>query len=128
MISRFNGSDLDINIDDVHDHPPTTNDEGIPTSPPRIHSSEPLLPPTGPPPPVVPPNQSISRRSSAKSMTAELKSVFPRWVTRPVLAWVERMSIVLSPQWLRTTVLVSSAWCAIALGTQSLSFQEDAWF
>jgi hypothetical protein len=55
-------------------------------------------------------------------MMADLKSKFPRWIVRPVLAWVERMSIVLSPQWLRSTVLVSSAWCAIALGTQAFYF------
>ncbi|KAI0647946.1 MFS general substrate transporter [Trametes meyenii] len=59
----------------------------------------------------------LSRRMSTASTFIESKtgSVLPRWVRRPVVAWVDRVAMVLSPEWLKTTVLVWAAWCAMSL-------------
>ncbi|KAI0637103.1 MFS general substrate transporter [Trametes polyzona] len=62
----------------------------------------------------------MSRRMSTASSIMESKAggvcrALPRWVRRPILAWVDRVAMVLSPEWLRTTVLVWAAWCAMSL-------------
>lgn len=40
----------------------------------------------------------------------------PRWVRHPLWAWFDRIAMVLSPEWLRTTVLVWIVWCSMSLG------------
>lgn len=40
----------------------------------------------------------------------------PRWLRRPLWAWWDRVLMVLSPVWLRTTVLVWAIWWAMSLG------------
>ncbi|KAG2009509.1 membrane transporter, variant 4 [Coprinopsis cinerea AmutBmut pab1-1] len=40
----------------------------------------------------------------------------PRWLRRPLWAWWDRVMMVLSPEWLRTTLLVWAAWWAMSLG------------
>ena len=184
MISRFNGSDLHIAIEDVHDHPSTcapsneTDDMSkgdaedavqpsvvdycatreVPTSVPeslpvvdfdpervvdatlgaitRTHSSSPLLPAPAANPVVshdghaYPPDgrrrsrpPRTRRRPRRASVVSEKHiGALPRWIRRPMLAWMDRVAMVLSPQWLRTMVLVSSAWCAIALGASLFFF------
>ncbi|EAU86401.2 membrane transporter [Coprinopsis cinerea okayama7 len=39
----------------------------------------------------------------------------PRWLRRPLWAWWDRVMMVLSPEWLRTTLLVWAAWWAMSL-------------
>ncbi|KAG6835928.1 hypothetical protein H0H93_013263 [Arthromyces matolae] len=39
----------------------------------------------------------------------------PRIVRRPLSAWWDRIKMVLSPEWLRTTLLVWVVWCAMSL-------------
>lgn len=42
--------------------------------------------------------------------------ILPRWLSVPFINWRSRVAMVLSPEWLRTTVLVWSTWCTTALG------------
>lgn len=63
----------------------------------------------------------MSRRLSTASSYVESKSggickALPRWVRRPLLAWIDRIAMVLSPEWIRTTLLVWAAWWAMSLG------------
>jgi hypothetical protein len=50
------------------------------------------------------------RTSSVVSfeMKQRVGSVLPRWVRRPLLAWLDRVGMVLAPEWFRTTVLMWS--------------------
>ena len=66
----------------------------------------------------------MHRRASTASEYIEAKTgpvcrVLPRWARRPLLAWVDRVAMVLSPEWLRTTLLVWVAWCGMSLGTST---------
>jgi hypothetical protein len=51
-----------------------------------------------------------------KGKKARLRRVFPRWLADPLDAWTDRVVMVLSPEWLRTTLLVWSAWFGMSLG------------
>jgi hypothetical protein len=72
---------------------------------------------------------SISRRSARRASTAsiiETKSpklyrMIPRFIRKPMAAWVDRVAMVLTPEWLRTTLLVWAAWCWMSLG-KSISY------
>ena len=55
-----------------------------------------------------------SRRSSIYER--KVYGALPRWIRKPLWAWRDRVMMVLAPEWLRTTVLVWSAWCSMALG------------
>ncbi|KAI0335781.1 MFS general substrate transporter [Cubamyces sp. BRFM 1775] len=75
---------------------------------PRAHSSAPIG------------RRRMSRRMSTASTFIESKAggvckALPRWVRRPLLAWIDRVAMVLSPEWLRTTLLVWAAWWAMSL-------------
>ena len=67
---------------------------------------------------------STSSRASAeqKGRKARLRVVFPRWLADPLDAWTDRVVMVLSPEWLRTTLLVWSAWFGMSLGTSLAAF------
>ncbi|GJE98431.1 MFS general substrate transporter [Phanerochaete sordida] len=39
----------------------------------------------------------------------------PRWLRRPLMAWMDRISMVLAPEWMRTTVLVWIVWWTLSL-------------
>jgi len=41
--------------------------------------------------------------------------VLPRWIRRPLLAWLDRIAMVLAPEWLRTTVLMWGVWLCMSL-------------
>lgn len=104
----------------------------------RSRSPNPLPNPPQPPPPIIPtlhpppsPHQLFShsrRRSSMSSRRRTRSSSFyemgktgpfrklPRWIRRPLMAWLDRVAMVLSPEWARTTVLVWAVWCAMSLG------------
>ncbi|KAF9481138.1 MFS general substrate transporter [Pholiota conissans] len=54
-----------------------------------------------------------SRTSSV--LERKINWLIPRWVRRPLSAWWGRIALVLSPEWLRTTILVWIAWWAMSL-------------
>lgn len=60
-----------------------------------------------------------SRRMSTASSLAEIKSTVywntPRWIRKPFCAWLDRVGMVMSPEWARTTVLVWAVWCTMSL-------------
>jgi hypothetical protein len=62
------------------------------------------------------------RRSRTTSLISEkqVRGILPRWIRRPFQAWLARLAMVLSRDLLKTTILVWSAWCAMALGTSSV--------
>lgn len=43
-------------------------------------------------------------------------SMLPRFIRKPLAAWWDRVSMVLEPEWFRTTVLVWAVWFAMSLG------------
>ncbi|EGO19340.1 hypothetical protein SERLADRAFT_418566 [Serpula lacrymans var. lacrymans S7.9] len=57
----------------------------------------------------------MSRASSMYEVKRCVGGVLPRWIRRPLLAWLDRLAMVLSPEWLRTTVLVWAVWCFMSL-------------
>lgn len=59
-----------------------------------------------------------ARRASVVSieMKQRVGSVLPRWVRRPLLAWLDRVGMVLSPEWFRVTILVWGVWFFMSLG------------
>lgn len=61
----------------------------------------------------------ISQRMSTTSSMYEARSKLywklPRRVRKPVWAFVDRIAMVLSPEWMRTTLLVWAAWFAMSL-------------
>ncbi|KAG2138594.1 MFS general substrate transporter [Suillus bovinus] len=58
-----------------------------------------------------------SRPSSVMSfeMKQRVGSVLPRWARRPLLAWLDRVGMVLAPEWFRTTVLMWGVWFFMSL-------------
>lgn len=68
--------------------------------------------------------ESSSRRLSTASSFYEAKSklywMLPRWLRRPLWAWLDRVAMVLSPEWVRTTTLMCAVWFSMSLGTNSL--------
>lgn len=60
-----------------------------------------------------------SRASSVASVELERRfgSMLPRWIKRPLVAWLDRVGMVLSPEWCRTTLLVWAIWLFMSLGT-----------
>lgn len=57
----------------------------------------------------------LSRRSSLYEAQVKVCWALPGWIRRPLWAWLDRISVVLSPEWLRTTLLVWAMWCTMAL-------------
>lgn len=55
-----------------------------------------------------------SRRSSVYKQ--KICRILPRWLRRPLWTWWDRVMMVLTPEWLRTTILVWLAWFSISLG------------
>ncbi|KAF9013162.1 major facilitator superfamily domain-containing protein [Cyathus striatus] len=163
MISRFNGSEMELELSDVADHHEHRNSGGdgtqysatgntppvdsysfvtpseehppvvfpsVPQPQPQdaVKESSPTAPrrPSSSPPPLqirIPrapnPNRRLSALSnhSRRSSVYEQKvySILPRWLRMPLWAWMDRVMMVLTPEWFRTTVLVWSAWCSMAL-------------
>ena len=58
----------------------------------------------------------ISRRSSFYEAERKIYLALPRSVRKPLQAWLDRMALVLAPEWRRTTILVWCAWFSMALG------------
>ena len=64
--------------------------------------------------------QSVSRRSSLHEAQKCMYRFLPRWLRRPLTAWLDRIAMVLSPEWIRTTLLVWAMWCCMSLGKSFL--------
>ncbi|KAI0789718.1 major facilitator superfamily domain-containing protein [Abortiporus biennis] len=64
-------------------------------------------------------SQRRHRRQPSASSFLESKvgilSKLPRWFRKPLMAWVDRVAMVLSPEWMRTTILVWAVWCSMSL-------------
>ncbi|KAH9851820.1 MFS general substrate transporter [Lenzites betulinus] len=62
----------------------------------------------------------MNRRMSTASSFIEAKTggvcrALPRWIRRPIMAWIDRVAMVMSPEWLKTTLLVWAVWWAMSL-------------
>lgn len=57
-------------------------------------------------------------------MKQRVGSVLPRWVRRPLLAWLDRVGMVLAPEWFRTTILMWGVWFFMSLGGFSIHYAE----
>ncbi|KAG5716957.1 hypothetical protein E4T56_gene15898, partial [Termitomyces sp. T112] len=79
----------------------------------------PVVSPTLPQPALRPPRRGLlpGNRSSRVSSVYERRfcESLPQFMRKPLSAWWDRMMMVLSPEWLRTTLSVWSAWCAMSL-------------
>jgi hypothetical protein len=67
---------------------------------------------------------SLRHRNSRRLSSASTSSVYerrvcgalPRWLRKPLWGWWDRVKMVLTPEWLRVTLLVWSVWCLVSLG------------
>ena len=57
-----------------------------------------------------------SRRGSLYEVQQKVGGMLPRWIRRPLWAWLDRVSMVLSPEWIKTTLLMWMVWFAVSLG------------
>ncbi|KAF9443350.1 hypothetical protein P691DRAFT_809102, partial [Macrolepiota fuliginosa MF-IS2] len=60
--------------------------------------------------------QSMASRRSSVCEYEQKCRLLPRWVRKPLAAWWDRTSMVLEPEWFRTTVLVWAGWFSMSLG------------
>ncbi|KZT11946.1 MFS general substrate transporter [Laetiporus sulphureus 93-53] len=60
-------------------------------------------------------NQRMSVTSSMYEVRPKIYWKLPRWLRKPLWAWLDRIGMVLSPEWMRTTLLVWAAWFAMSL-------------
>ncbi|KAH9949855.1 MFS general substrate transporter [Amylocystis lapponica] len=88
-------------------------------NPSSAHLLPPEFPPVSPRPRPGAQERSSSRNSGRQSTAYEVKSKvywrLPRWIRRPLWAWLDRVAMVLSPEWLRTTLLMWGTWWAMSL-------------
>ncbi|KAF8840797.1 MFS general substrate transporter [Paxillus ammoniavirescens] len=58
-----------------------------------------------------------SRYRSSQSLRSQkpVWGVLPRWINGPLAAWLDRIAMVLNPEWFRTTVLMWGVWFFMAL-------------
>lgn len=61
-----------------------------------------------------------ARRSSLHQAKARLCWALPRWIRRPLWAWLDRLALVFAPEWLKTTLLVWAIWGSMSLGELDL--------
>lgn len=89
-----------------------------------------LLPPESPPAPRPRSHMrgTSSRRMSTTSSMYEVRSKLywklPRWLRRPLCKWLDRIAMVLSPEWFKTTVLMWATWCAMSLGLSTFAISS----
>ncbi|KIY51552.1 MFS general substrate transporter [Fistulina hepatica ATCC 64428] len=111
-ISRFNGVELALDLEDVCDHRGYKGDADAVL----IHEAE------------VDSNSSDDARRIEECRSDEdrsdrgngsedsvLLTCLPSWIGRPLQGWWVRVALVLSPEWIRTTLLVWTIWCAMAM-------------
>ena len=58
----------------------------------------------------------MRRRSSLYEAKAKVYWALPRRIRKPLLAWLDKISMVLNDEWRATTLLVWAMWCAMSLG------------
>jgi hypothetical protein len=58
----------------------------------------------------------VSRRGSMYEVKQKVGGILPRCVRKPLWAWLDRVSMVLSPEWIKTTLLMWTVWFAVSLG------------
>lgn len=56
------------------------------------------------------------RRSSFHEAQAKVFWSLPRWLRKPLWAWMDKIALVLSPEWFKTTMLVWAMWGFMSLG------------
>ncbi|THH07777.1 hypothetical protein EW145_g3153 [Phellinidium pouzarii] len=56
-----------------------------------------------------------SQRSSLYEAKAKVYWALPRRIRKPLWAWLDKLALVLSPEWKRTTMLIWATWCSMAL-------------
>lgn len=61
-------------------------------------------------------NRRLSTTSSFYEMKSKVYWKLPRWLRKPLWAWMDRIAMVLAPEWFRTTILVWAVWCSMSLG------------
>jgi hypothetical protein len=87
-------------------------------SPPQLDDDE--VPPARPRPPkrrtATTRSSMLASRSSYRGESRKWTCV-PRFLRGPLDSWLERVSMVLSPRWRRTTLLVWVIWWAMSFGT-----------
>lgn len=57
-----------------------------------------------------------SRRSSFQGAKSKVYWALPRRVRKPLWAWLDKIGVVLGPEWRTTTLLVWAMWCSMSLG------------
>ncbi|THH29107.1 hypothetical protein EUX98_g5071 [Antrodiella citrinella] len=57
----------------------------------------------------------LSTASSFHEVRSKLYWKLPRWFRKPLYAWLDRVAMVLSPEWMKTTLLVWAVWCSMSL-------------
>ena len=59
-----------------------------------------------------------SRISSSTVSSIKSKAYWkiPRWIRRPMSAWADRVAMVLTPEWLKTTLIVWTVWLLMSFG------------
>ncbi|THU90987.1 MFS general substrate transporter [Dendrothele bispora CBS 962.96] len=57
----------------------------------------------------------MMRRQRSSVYEKRVCSALPRWLRKPLWAWWDRVMMVLTPEWMGTTVLVWGAWCGMSL-------------
>lgn len=65
---------------------------------------------------------SMDSRRSSLGTKKRVGGALPRWIRRPLWAWLDRVAMVLAPEWRRTTLLVWGMWCSMSLGMFLPSF------
>lgn len=63
-----------------------------------------------------------SRRGSLYETKRKVGGFLPKWIRNPLWAWLDRIAMVLSPEWFRTTMLMWMVWFSVSLG-KFLSFK-----
>ena len=63
------------------------------------------------------PSISRRRRSSVVSVSYKSMSWLPRFIRKPLWAYVDRVSLVLAPEWMWKTLTIWAMWFSMALGT-----------
>ena len=64
--------------------------------------------------------QVASSRGTMYKLKQKVGGVLPWWIQKPLWAWLDRVSIVLSPEWVKTTSLMWIVWFAVSLGVSTL--------
>ncbi|KAI0040049.1 MFS general substrate transporter [Auriscalpium vulgare] len=95
---------------------PVVESGGFPSTPPK--EDVPVdddLPPARPRPTRQRALTGASMRSSFIEAKDKVWWKLPRWIRKPLGAWLDRFGMVLGPEWIRTTLLVWGTWFGMSL-------------